>query len=272
MRDYNADIPAEVREEILRRLDDIEREESVKIVHACESGSRAWGFPSANSDFDVRFIYVHPVEWYLSVDVEHRRDVIERPISDMLDISGWDLRKALMLFRKSNPPLLEWLSSPIIYREEHSTAARFREMIPEYYSPLSATYHYLNMARGNFRGYLQVDEVRTKKYFYVLRPILAVKWIEAGLGPVPMEFDVLVNRLVADPVLKADIEELLVAKRAGDEMDNGPRIESIHRFIKEELERLEGPVSSSPGPEVPIDTMNQFFREALRRLWETSEF
>lgn len=94
-----------MREEILKRLTDIEGEEDVKIFYACESGSRAWGFPSADSDYDVRFLYRHPEEWYLSVDLEEKRDVIERPINDDLDISGWDLRKALKLLRKSNPPL-----------------------------------------------------------------------------------------------------------------------------------------------------------------------
>ena len=108
-----------VREEILKRLDQIEREENVSIVYACESGSRAWGFESTDSDWDVRFIYVHGQDWYLSIDVEEKRDVIERPVNDELDISGWDLRKALKLVRRS-PPLLEWLSSPIISKETKS--------------------------------------------------------------------------------------------------------------------------------------------------------
>src|SRR5829696_2081863 len=115
-----------VSEEILRRLDQIEDEENVSIVYACESGSRAWGFESTDSDWDVRFIYVHQRDWYLCIDVEEKRDVIERPINDELDISGWDLRKALKLLRKSNPPLLEWLSSPIIYKETKSSPPGLR--------------------------------------------------------------------------------------------------------------------------------------------------
>src|SRR5512138_462471 len=94
---------------ITSRLAEIESDNNIKIVYACESGSRAWGFPSANSDFDVRFIYARPVEWYLSI--ADARDVIECPIDDRLDISGWDIKKSLQLFRKSNPPLLEWLGS-----------------------------------------------------------------------------------------------------------------------------------------------------------------
>jgi len=88
-----------VKEEILKRLDQIEREENVRIFYACESGSRAWGFESTDSDWDVLFIYVHPRDWYLSIDVEDKRNVIERSINDELDISGWDLRKGLKLLR-----------------------------------------------------------------------------------------------------------------------------------------------------------------------------
>ena len=99
------------------RLIEIEAKNAIKIVYACESGSRAWGFPSANSDYDVRFIYIRPVDWYLSI--YEKRDVIEYPIDEQLDISGWDLKKALQLLRKTNPPLLEWLGSPIVYLEEY---------------------------------------------------------------------------------------------------------------------------------------------------------
>ena len=74
---------------IINRLQELEAENNVKILYACESGSRAWGFPSATSDYDVRFIYLRPVEWYLSI--EQKRDVIEYPVENDLDISGWDL-------------------------------------------------------------------------------------------------------------------------------------------------------------------------------------
>ena len=105
-----------MEKEILKRIAEVEATENVTIFYACESGSRAWGFPSADSDYDVRFIYLRKPDWYLSIDVEDKRDVIERPINDELDISGWDLRKALKLLWKSNPPLLEWLVSPIVYK------------------------------------------------------------------------------------------------------------------------------------------------------------
>src|SRR5207249_898044 len=115
-------------------------------------------------------------------------DVIERPIEDDLDLSGWDIRKSLRLFRKSNPPMLEWLQSPLIYRERSTFAARLRNMLPQAYSPTASFHHYLHMAQGNLREYLQGDTVWRKKYFYVLRPLLAMLWLENGLGPVPIEF------------------------------------------------------------------------------------
>ncbi len=165
-------------EEILARLGDIEKEENVTIFYACESGSRAWGFPSEDSDYDVRFLYLRPRDWYLSIDVEEKRDVIERPISEMLDISGWDLRKALKLLRKSNPPLLEWLNSPTVYQQDFTITDKIKELVPEYYSPIACLHHYLHMAQGNYREYLKGEIVWVKKYFYVLRPLLAINWIE----------------------------------------------------------------------------------------------
>lgn len=225
-----------IRARVQAELDRVEVEESVRVLYACESGSRAWGFESGNSDYDVRFIYVRPPAWY--VTIQRKRDVIERAIDEGLDISGWDLPKALELLRKSNPPLLEWLQSPIVYRETGSAAARLRELMPSYYAPISCMYHYLHMAQGNSRQYLQGEVVWVKKYFYVLRPVLACLWIERGFGVVPTEFGILVDRLVTDPALSRAIDELLRRKRAGMELDQGPRIPEISDFLDRELSRL----------------------------------
>lgn len=261
--DYSSAIPEEVRADIVERLGRIEQEEDVQIFLAVESGSRAWGFPSVNSDYDVRFLYTHRPEWYLSIDVEKKRDVIERPIVDHVDVGGWDIRKALMLLRKSNPPLLEWLQSPIIYCEHPDIAQRFRALLPEYYSPTASLYHYLNMAKGNFKEYLQHEEVRTKKYFYVLRPLLAIKWVEEQRGPVPMEFQTLVDQLITDPPLLHEVETLLQKKRSGQELDSGPRIQIFNDFIEHELERMEGLHVESTQSKPDIEGLNQFFRWAI---------
>src|SRR5512139_3353952 len=200
-------IALEVRQRVLRALDEIEARHDVKVLFACESGSRGWGFASPDSDYDVRFVYVHALPWYLQV--EAARDVIELPISDELDVSGWELRKALQLMHRSNPTLLEWLDSPVAYREEPAATARLRSLAPQFFSPLSVRHHYLSMARKNFRGYLQGEQVRLKKYLYVLRPLLAVRWIDRGLGMPPMRFADLAAATLGDAALLADINRLL---------------------------------------------------------------
>jgi predicted nucleotidyltransferase len=156
--------------------------------------------------------------------VDERRDVIERPLTDQLDINGWDIRKALRLFRKPNPPLLEWLSSPIVYKEQTDIPAQMRTLAESYYSPLACIHHYLHMAQGNFREYLRGERVWTKKYFYVLRPILAINWIEQGYGVAPTAFGTLVEQLVKDTVLLEAIQALIEQKRQGVELAEGPRI------------------------------------------------
>ena len=222
----------------------IEQSEQVKILYACESGSRAWGFESDDSDHDVRFIYLRRTSHYLTI--RNKRDVIEKPIDDDLDVSGWDVPKALELFRKSNPPLLEWLQSPIVYQRTSTFVDRLRVCMDEYYSPVSCMYHYLHMAEKNFRKYLKNERVWTKKYFYVLRPVLACIWIEQGYGVVPIEFGKLVDRLIIDAELRSEIEALLKAKREGEELDHGPRNSVISDFLERELDRLQTETQSPP--------------------------
>ncbi len=218
-------------------LQSIEKEFEVTIFFACESGSRAWGFESTDSDYDIRFLYYHDLDWYLSL--KEKKDVIERPIDEKLDINGWDLQKTLKLMRKSNPPLFEWLQSPIIYKDNAKTSNILKEVFPKYYSSRNCHYHYLHMARGNFREYLKGQEVWLKKYFYVLRPILACLWIEKFDKPVPMEFQLLAEKTLQDSQLKNDVYNLVERKKSGEELDFGPRIPSISDFVEAEIDRLE---------------------------------
>ena len=253
-------IDTRVNKRIATELDRLAQDEKVCIVYACESGSRAWGFESSDSDYDVRFIYLHPARWYLSV--APGRDVIERPISDQLDISGWDLRKALQLLRKSNPPLLEWLKSPIVYREVAPVVSRLRGLVPDYYSPAACHYHYLHMAEGNYREYLCGKDVWIKKYFYVLRPVLACLWIERGYGTPPMEFAVLVERVVENPVVLKAIRDLLRCKKAGAELDRGPRIPAISDFLDVEITRLSAQ-KAPPSQPTTVAPLDHVFRSSI---------
>ena len=263
----NAMVSDEIRTTIAAELTRIEQAYDCEVLLAVESGSRAWGFQSRDSDYDVRFVYVHRPEWYLSVDLDLRRDVIEKPITDELDISGWDIRKTLRLFAKSNPPLLEWLGSPIIYDESWDFAAQLRALLPEYYSPARSVYHYLHMAQGNYRDYLRGDEVWLKKYLYALRPLLAVRWLEQGRGVVPMEFVRLLDTIEDQPALTDDIRALVEQKTAGEELDRGPIIPSISSFIAKELVRYQNykPPYTSLGNE--FDSLNELFRRILQQAW-----
>lgn len=258
---------SEMNHIIQEELRKIEQQENIRILFACESGSRAWGFPSKDSDYDVRFLYVRPVEWYLSIF--EKRDVIERPISDLLDINGWDLKKALRLFKKSNPPLLEWLQSPIKYAESYSVAEQIRSATKSSFSPKSCMYHYLNMARGNYREYLQGEHVKIKKYFYVLRPILACGWIERYGSMPPMAFDTLVGELIPqESELYGMIQELLTRKKAGDELDVEPRWSLIHAFLEESMAHYERTAVLLEQVKGDQDQqLDELFRGALREVW-----
>ncbi len=250
-----------IQQMIQGKLDQIEKEQQVSILYACESGSRAWGFESQDSDYDVRFIYVRPRDWYLSVDLESRRDVIELPVDEVFDINGWDLRKSLQLMRKSNPALMEWLSASIIYRQNDAFVNDIKRLMPMYYSPKACFYHYLHMAKKNYRAYLRSEQVRIKKYFYVLRPLLAMKWLEQALGVVPIQFQVMVDQLIPEGALKQDIGELIVQKKSGFEAKYADPIERIDQFIVEEIERLSQKAHMLYEPSVDDKPLNRLFRD-----------
>lgn len=255
-------IPEHVQARVQKRLSEIEREKNVEILHAIESGSRAWGFASTDSDYDVRFIYRHQRDWYLNV--LPRRDVIEYAIVDEMDYAGWDLRKALFLMNKSNPVLYEWLRSPILYRSRTDVVTHLQAVARGYFSPKAATYHYLSMARNNYREYLKKERVKVKKYFYVLRPLLACGWIEAERSPPPMIFADLLDALVPPGPLRTAVEELLERKRAGVELGEEPQVPVLNAFIEERIEYFMDVASTYDPREKPsAETLNQALVEIL---------
>lgn len=261
-----------MKETILKSLKKIERDFGVKILYACESGSRAWGFPSKDSDYDVRFIYVHKKADYLAIDpigIGKKRDVIELPINDSLDISGWELTKALRLFRKSNPPLMEWLYSGIVYDQAFSTIDEMKALSKEVFAPHVCLHHYLNMANNNFRLYLQGGNVKIKKYFYVLRPVLSGLWIEKFKEFPPLEFPLLLEKLVPEGKLREEIQSLLERKMNGEELDAETRIQAIIDFSNHEITRLRE-VAKTLNTSVPNFTprLDLLFRSTLEEVWK----
>lgn len=250
-----------IEQEIGRRLRDIEQHHSVIILFAVESGSRAWGFQSTDSDYDIRFVYKHNVDWYLSIT--KKRDVIEDPLDEIFDFSGWDIQKALWLFSKSNPPLLEWLKSPIIYLEQGNFRSDLRDLEEKYFSVKACILHYLHMANGNYREYLKTETVKTKKYFYVLRPLLACEWIRRNKAPPPMEFEKLANEILDDDSVKNRVFDLLSRKRNNEELGEGPAIPTLNKYIEETISFYETYASSIEKNVVDIEQLNNLFRKTI---------
>ncbi len=199
-----------MKERVLMELKRIEREQGVRVLLAVESGSRAWGFASPDSDYDVRFVYAHPLNWYLSV--HEQRDVIEEMLPDALDVSGWELRKTLRLFAKCNLALNEWFGSPIVYSGDTKFRTELSALIPRFFNPIAAIHHYRSMAESAFKDNFVDGRIRIKKLFYVLRPLLACRWIETTQTQPPTEF----AKLASAPSVSEDerswIAELLKTK------------------------------------------------------------
>lgn len=253
----------EIKREILR----LENQYEIKILLAVESGSRAWEFASEDSDWDVRYIYIHRLDWYLKID--ELKDSQEEILPNDLDLSGWELKKALRLFRKSNPPLLEWLRSPIVYAEQFSTAEKMRALDERYFNPKSCMHHYLSMAKNNFREFLQKDSVKSKKYFYVLRPVLACEWIKNTNSFPPMEFQDLVDSQVKDEKIKAEITELLKRKIAGEELKEEPKIEILNDFLAEKIEFYNQFADEiEPNEKPPTALLDRLFKETIFEVWK----
>jgi predicted nucleotidyltransferase len=247
-----------MKEIILEKLKAIEEQSDVTILYACESGSRAWGFASPDSDYDVRFIYAHKRDYYLSID--EQRDVIEVPINKVLDINGWELRKALRLFRKSNAPLYEWLQSPIVYQADNLFASELRSLIPVYFSARAGMHHYLSMAKGVLESELSDEKVKLKKYFYALRPVLAATWIaEAGEAP-PMSFGEL--RTLMPENLNKIAEGLLEIKSKVDESFLIDKYSELNDFVAESVRKCEERVPTVGRP-TELTALNDLFKKYI---------
>lgn len=242
-------------ETIKEKLAEIEMRENVRILHCVESGSRAWGFPSPDSDYDVRFIYVRPKEFYLKL--EKTRDVIEWQLDDTLDINGWDLQKMLRLLRGSNPTVFEWKNSPIVYKTTDSWG-KIARVIDDCFNTKAGMYHYLNMAKTNYRDYLKGDAVRLKKYFYVLRPLLVCEYIRENRMSPPMLFNDLLHYLSGD--VKEEVLKLIELKSVTSELGEGKAIPCINTFIEQKIAEFEAYVQTLQASEKHgWDKLNEVF-------------
>lgn len=240
-------------------LDSIEARHGVRIVYACESGSRAWGFASPDSDYDIRFLFIRPRHAYLSLHAG--TESIDLPLEGELDAGGWDIRKALRLLEKSNGALLEWLHSPIVYRAAPGFLERWRIAAAAAFSPRHTCSHYRGLAKQMQLGNLDSPAVRAKDYLYALRALLAASWVAAGKGIPPVPFAELVASVPEE--LRALISALLEHKARTTEGDLMPRVAGLDQFIRQRVDELALAMENMPAAPANPGGLDRFFRGEL---------
>ena len=251
-----------MNEKIIQYLDKIEKEKDVRILLACETGSRAWGFPSPDSDFDIRIIYVHKKDWYLSLS--EKRDSIDLMFeNNEIDITGWDLRKSLRLLQKSNPPLLERIQSPILYKHNSSFLKEMNDLANSQYSRIATIHHYLSMAKKFLEELKEKEDYKLKKFFYALRSATACKWILEKEEMPPIEFQKMLSGLNIENSLINRINELISLKATISEsyLHNGEK--ELINFIEICINSADEKRKFLPSSKGNIDELNSFFLKML---------
>jgi len=258
----------EYRNKILAELRGIETDFDIEILFAIESGSRAWGFPSPDSDYDARFVYARKPEWYLSITPG--RDVIELPIDDLLDINGWDIKKALGLLLKPNPVLLEWLDSPIRYIWNESVCDPLMSFSKEISHAKACLYHYRSLGIRQYRLHLENKEnIKLKKLLYVLRPAMAVRWIriQPEIFP-PMNFHTLMDGCELPSELRAEIDGVLELKSKTKELGLSPARKEMNAFCLSEFEWAKSHAEDYVSPaKDKMPKADNLFRDILSQFW-----
>ena len=251
-----------MKEKIISRLREEEARHGFRILYACESGSRAWGFASADSDYDVRFIFAWPEERYLSV-TEPTQTLDYGIDEDLIDLSGWELRKSLRLFRNTNGALFEWLHSPIVYFSKDSVLKEWRDLAAEYFVPANSLAHYLGMSGGSWERIAESDETTAKKYLYTLRSILAGRFVVEKKRPIPVPFAELCDDVLFNVEVKEAIDTMISCKAGGAEGDLIPRIPVLDDFIISERASLADSLGELERSEVPAAPLDDFFRRII---------
>lgn len=251
---------SEIKKEILLKLEEIEQTKNVTILFAIESGSRAWGFHSPDSDYDVRFVYMHQKDWYLGI--EDRKDFIELPVNEVFDVVGYDIRKMLRFFRTTNGKIYEWIQSPVVYRKHGNFMEEIKQLIPEYYSAKAGLHHYLGLTKNTLDNELQGEQVKLKKYFYALRPVLAALWITKKHECPPMEFRHL-RTLITDDKLNMAIDRLLEKKVQVDEKFLTEPDSMVHGFIKTTFDLCSEHAKGLQKKETDAGSLNMLFQKTI---------
>lgn len=241
-----------MKEEILKNLQEIEKQNDIKIIYAVESGSRMWNFASHNSDYDIRFLYISNLKYYLSI--QDKKDYIQIMSSDRkFDFSGWDIKKALGLLLKSNMSLYEWISSPIVYIKTEEMDA-FTNVAQYCWDKKKLIYSYIHLAAGNYKSYvLYKPEIKLKKYLYILRTIAACMWLEKNFiakdlddkdsmetTPIPETCPISID--VLSETIKNDneyiynlLQKIIKSKREEEELTISSPDEQANKWIEEKI-------------------------------------
>jgi hypothetical protein len=251
---------------IIKCLHEIEQKYDVSILLAVESGSRAWGFASNDSDWDVRFIYKHKPTWYFCID--DQRDVIEELFENDIDAVGWDIKKALTQLKKSNPAFIEWVNSPSVYKRDEVFVRNIFSVIPHCFNPTKAMYHYQRIYVKHDERYLQKQGYPMKRFMYYLRGILACQWIEKYKTMPPVAFQQLYEDIVEDDKIKDGVRELVRLKSSGKDMDMSEVPEYLVNYYRPLADYYSGLVGKfRPGfnNDGVTERLNNIFYETVTR-------
>lgn len=243
-----------------QKLNELEQIYGIKVLYAAETGSRAWGLHAPDSDFDIRFIYVHQTEHYLRLD--QTKDTVSLPVDSTWDLCGWDLPKALRLLHGSNPSLFEWAASPIVYRNTDIWHQMILPVMREYFQPRTLVQYHLSMADRNEKTLYASEYVKVKLYFYLLRSVLASQWAVGHQTPPPILFDVLAEAL--PPEIVPIVNDLLM-KRRTKHAGEIPHIPLLDQNIADEIRALRETVSQIPQKQnISWQPLNDLFVSILK--------
>src|SRR4030095_1704264 len=244
--------------QVTDKLKEIELKRNVKILYACETGSRAWGFPSPDSDYDVRFIYIHERDWYLSLS--QRKDTIEHMDGEM-DITGWDLRKCLLLLRRSNATLIERFQSPMEYYSVDGFKNEFKELIEKYYSPTAVYFHHYSLAKKFLEEIKDAKEYKLKSWFYMVRSLFSCSWILEKDTVLPMNIQDLMSWM--GEYWRRQVNELIELKKTVGEKYLHPYDKQLNDRIFELFEMMEKSEDNLKVNRLNMSYLDKFFLDKL---------
>lgn len=256
-----------IRENILKKLHETEIHYNVKIPFAIESGSRSWGFPSPDSDYDCRFIYLHEKNYYLSV--LEKKDYIQYASDEIYDINGWDLKKAIQHILKSNATVFEWLSSNDIYICDNYFREQMQNLANLFFNPVAISYHYLNIAKNKLNEIIAEDESKLKKYFYILRPIANLNFIYIHKKMPYMEYDITLKEAMPDAEIFDIIQELKSLKSVSDESFLINRHDKLIDYFTKEIELFENQLKDMKFTKNRnYEPADEVFRNLIEKMWQ----